>query len=168
MIASAGASPIRFCDTNELAMSAVALDDCTSAVTPRPARNAWKRFETLSARTLRSPPPNTRSTPERTICVPQTSSAMPARMLIRVCISLLLGGSLQFGQLGADRRELGLHFRVLRRKLGRSSRLSSSLRRLFVYFVRSFYFFFFLVFSLSILFFFSFFFPFISFYFCFF
>ena len=40
MIASAGASPIRFCDTNELAMSAVALEDCTSAVTPRPARNA--------------------------------------------------------------------------------------------------------------------------------
>src|SRR6185503_10781785 len=118
MIASAGASPIRFCCTNDPAISAVALEDCTSAVTPRPARNAWNRFETLSARTLRSPPPNTRRTPERTICVPQTRSATPARMLISVCISFLLGRALEFCQFAADTRQLGLHFCVLRRQRG--------------------------------------------------
>ena len=30
--------------------------------------------------------PRTRSTPERTMCVPQTRSAMPARMLSKVCM----------------------------------------------------------------------------------
>ncbi len=66
-------------------MSAVALEDCTSAVTPTPARNACSRLLTLWASTPRRLPPNTRSTPERTMCVPQTSSAMPARMLSSVC-----------------------------------------------------------------------------------
>ncbi len=36
MMASAGASAMRFCETKELAMSAVALEDCTRLVTPRP------------------------------------------------------------------------------------------------------------------------------------
>src|SRR6185436_17902409 len=116
MIASAGARPIRFCATNDPAISAVALEDCTSAVTPRPARNAWKRFETLSESILRRPPPNTRSTPERTICVPQTRSATPARMLISVCMSFLSG--FQLRTLGANAFQLGLHLCVLRRERG--------------------------------------------------
>jgi hypothetical protein len=40
MMASAAGSASRSCETNELAMSAVALEDCTSAVTPSPERNA--------------------------------------------------------------------------------------------------------------------------------
>ena len=47
MIASAGASAIRLAPTKEPTMSAVALEDCTSAVTPTPARNACSRLLTL-------------------------------------------------------------------------------------------------------------------------
>ena len=64
MIGERGAeSAIRFCETNELAMSAVALEDCTRPVTPRPARNAEKRLETLFERTRRRSAPKTRRMP---------------------------------------------------------------------------------------------------------
>ena len=53
MIASAGASAMRFWETKELAMSAVALEDCTRLVTPRPAAKAEPRFETLFESTRR-------------------------------------------------------------------------------------------------------------------
>ena len=87
MMASAGASAISFWLTNEPVMSAVALEDCTSPVTPSPARKAVKGFETLLASTRRRLPPSTRSTPERTMCVPQTSSAIPDRTVTNVCMS---------------------------------------------------------------------------------
>lgn len=53
MIASAGGRAMRFCETKELVMRAVALEDCTRLVTPRPARNAEPRLETLFDRTRR-------------------------------------------------------------------------------------------------------------------
>ncbi len=53
MMASAGASPIRFCETKELVMSAVALEDCTRLVTPKPAAKAEPRLGTLFDRTRR-------------------------------------------------------------------------------------------------------------------
>jgi hypothetical protein len=71
MIASAAGSAIRFWLTNELVMRAVALDDCTSPVTPMPARKAEPRVEVPFDRTRRKSEPNTRSTPVRTMCVPR-------------------------------------------------------------------------------------------------
>ena len=53
MMARAGASAMRFCETKELVMSAVALEDCTRLVTPRPAMKAEPREETLFDRTRR-------------------------------------------------------------------------------------------------------------------
>ena len=85
MIASAAGSATRFCETNELVRSAVALDDCTIPVTPRPARSAEKRFVTLFESTRRRSAPNTRSTPVRTMCVPHTSRATLARRFRSVC-----------------------------------------------------------------------------------
>src|SRR5688500_5369184 len=87
MMASAGASAISFWLTNEPVRSAVALEDCTSPVTPSPARKAVNGLDTLLASTRRRLPPSTRSTPERTMCVPQTSSAIPERTVTRVCTS---------------------------------------------------------------------------------
>ena len=87
MMASAAVSPIRFCATKELAMRAVALEDCTRPVTPRPARNAEKRLDTLLESTRRRLAPKTRRIPVRTMCVPHTSSATLARRFRSVCTS---------------------------------------------------------------------------------
>jgi hypothetical protein len=57
MMASAAGSAMRFCETNELAIIAVALEDCTSPVTPSPAMNAEKRFEVLFASVRRRSAP---------------------------------------------------------------------------------------------------------------
>ncbi|MNR43904.1 hypothetical protein D3C85_1625750 [compost metagenome] len=53
----------------------VALLLCTRAVTPMPAQKASGFFSTLRLRTVRKRAPNTRITPVRTMCVPQTSRA---------------------------------------------------------------------------------------------
>jgi len=67
-------------------MSAVAVLDCTSAVTPRPESMALKRLPMLTANICRRLLPNTRNTPLRTRWVPQTSSAMAARRFSRCFI----------------------------------------------------------------------------------
>jgi len=74
-ITSAGASATRSCATNEVTSMVVALLLWTSAVTPIPAQKASGFFSTLRLSTVRNRAPNTRITPVRTICVPQTSSA---------------------------------------------------------------------------------------------
>jgi hypothetical protein len=84
--ASAAASGRRFCETKELVMIAVALDDCTRLVTPNPARNAEPRPETLFESTRRRFAPYTRRIPVRTMCVPHTRSATLARKLSRISI----------------------------------------------------------------------------------
>ena len=56
---------------------------CTTLVTPSPASAAAKRLLKLPCRMRRRFSPNTRSMPVRTMCVPQTSSAMAARRLSR-------------------------------------------------------------------------------------
>ena len=61
----------------------VAVLDCTTVVTPRPARKAVKRLLKLFASTVRRLSPKTRSTPVRTMWVPQTSRAMAASRLRR-------------------------------------------------------------------------------------
>ena len=65
--------------TKEETMRAVAVLDCTSAVTPSPEIAAVQRLATLWASTLRRLAPNTRRMPVRTRWVPHTSSAMAAR-----------------------------------------------------------------------------------------
>src|SRR6185369_6280509 len=65
--------------TNAEMISAVAVLDWTSAVTPKPDMAAAQRLATLWASTLRKLAPNTRRMPVRTRWVPQTSSAMAAR-----------------------------------------------------------------------------------------
>ncbi len=77
--ASAAGRAIRPRPTKEAVMSAVAVLDCTRAVTPRPDSAAVKRLPMLAARIWRRLLPKTRSTPLRTRCVPQTSRAMAAR-----------------------------------------------------------------------------------------
>ena len=57
MITSAGVSPTRFCATNEVTSSVVALLLCTSAVTPMPAMNAIGFFSTLRLSTRRKSAP---------------------------------------------------------------------------------------------------------------
>src|SRR5258706_3270077 len=88
MMASAAPSPIRFCDTKELALMSLALDDWTRLVTPSPARNAEPRPETLFESTRRRVAPYTRRIPGRTMCVPQTRSATLARRLRSISIGL--------------------------------------------------------------------------------
>ena len=87
MMASAGPSVMRDCETKELVMSAVALEDCTRLVTPRPAMNAEKRLVTLFERTRRRSAPYTRRIPVRTMCVPHTSRATLATRFRSVCTS---------------------------------------------------------------------------------
>lgn len=79
--ASAAGSEIRPWPTKAEVISEVAVLDCTSAVTPRPDSAAEKRLLMLWASRLRRLAPNTRSTPVRTMCVPQTSRAMAASKL---------------------------------------------------------------------------------------
>jgi hypothetical protein len=83
MTASASGRVIRPWPTKEATISAVAVLDCTSAVTPRPDMAALKRLLTLLASTLRRLAPNTRRMPVRTRCVPHTSSAMAAKRFSR-------------------------------------------------------------------------------------
>jgi len=73
--------------TNEDTMSAVAVLDCTSAVTPMPDSTAVMRVLTLCAISWRRLAPNTRRMPVRTRCVPQISSATAARRFRRCFMS---------------------------------------------------------------------------------
>jgi hypothetical protein len=66
----------------------VAVLDCTSVVTAKPASIAWKRLPTLREMTWRRLAPNSRNTPVRTMCVAQTSSAIAASRFSRCCMAL--------------------------------------------------------------------------------
>ena len=77
--ASASGSVTRPWPTKDETIRAVAVLDCTSAVTPRPERAAVQRLATLWASTLRRLAPNTLRMPVRTRWAPQTSSEMAAR-----------------------------------------------------------------------------------------
>ena len=81
MTASAALVVTRFLPTNEATIRQVAVLDWTMLVTPRPAMRARKRLAKLAARTWRRFSPKTRSMPVRTMCVPQTRSAIAARRL---------------------------------------------------------------------------------------
>jgi hypothetical protein len=81
MTASAALVGTRFLPTNEATIRHVAVLDWTRLVTPSPATSARKRLTKLAARTLRRFSPKTRSIPVRTMCVPQTRSAIAARRL---------------------------------------------------------------------------------------
>jgi hypothetical protein len=84
--ASAGAVLMRPCPANAATISAVAVLLWMRPVTPRPAKNAEKRWLMLLRRNLRRSAPYRRRMPVRTMCVPQTRSATPASRLSRVCI----------------------------------------------------------------------------------
>lgn len=71
-------SPTRPWPTNDDTMSAVAVLDCTTAVTPMPERTAVNRLLTLREMSWRRLAPNTRRMPVRTRCVPQMSRATAA------------------------------------------------------------------------------------------
>ena len=66
MTASAAGRVIRPWPTKDEVIRAVAVLDCTSAVTPMPDSAAVKRLPMLRASRPRSLAPNTRSTPVRT------------------------------------------------------------------------------------------------------
>jgi len=68
-------------------MSAVAVLDCTSAVTPMPESAAVKRLPRLRASHERRLAPNTRNTPVRTRCMPQISRAIAASKFSRCFMS---------------------------------------------------------------------------------
>ena len=76
--ASAAGSPTSPWPTNDDTMSAVAVLDCTTAVTPIPERTAVNRLLTLREMSCRRLAPNTRRMPVRTRCVPQMSRATAA------------------------------------------------------------------------------------------
>jgi hypothetical protein len=61
----------------------VAVLDCITLVTPRPASMAFGRELKLRDSTPRRFSPNTRSTSVRTMCVPHTSRAIAASRLSR-------------------------------------------------------------------------------------
>ena len=77
MIASAGTSATRPSAANELAISAVAVLLCNSAVRPRPAANAVKRLRSAFDNSRRRSAPNARKMPLWTMCRPHSSSATP-------------------------------------------------------------------------------------------
>ena len=81
--ASAAGSAIRPWPTKEDTISAVAVLDCTTAVTPTPESAAVTGVRTLRAMIWRRLAPNTRKMPVRTSWVPQTSSATAAKRLRR-------------------------------------------------------------------------------------
>ncbi len=86
MAASADGKDISPWPTKEPTISAVAVLDCTSAVTPIPASMAASRLLTLLANMLRKLVPKTRRMPVRTSCVPQTRRAMAASRFSR-CVN---------------------------------------------------------------------------------
>ena len=94
MTARAAGSGIRPWPTKAEVISDVAVLDCTRAVTPRPDRAAVKRLRMLWANRLRRLAPNTRSTPVRTIWVPQTSRATAAKRLSKCFMNGSLGSEL--------------------------------------------------------------------------
>src|SRR6476620_11526007 len=91
MTASAGAVPMSPCPANDATISAVAVLLWISPVTPRPAKNAEARCDTLRRSTRRRSPPYMRRMPVRTMCVPQTRSDTPARRFSSVCTVCLPG-----------------------------------------------------------------------------
>ena len=78
IIASAAASGTRLRSRKEVTIRQVAVLDWIRLVTPSPASSAFQRELMLCASTWRRFSPNTRRMPVRTICVPQTSSAIAA------------------------------------------------------------------------------------------
>src|SRR5436190_16966110 len=84
--ASAALVVTRFLPTNDATIRQVAVLGSTMLVTPSPAMTARKRLSKLAARMRRRFSPNTRSMPVRTMCVPQTRSAIAARRLRRASI----------------------------------------------------------------------------------
>ena len=83
MTTKAEGSVIRPWPTKDATMSAVAVLDWISAVTPMPEIMALNQLLTLVARMLRKFAPKTRRMPVRTDCAPQTSKAMAASRLSR-------------------------------------------------------------------------------------
>ena len=81
--ASAAGRPTRPWPTNEETMRAVAVLDCTSAVTPMPESTAVRRVLTLREISWRRLAPKTRKMPVRTRWVPQINRATAARRLRR-------------------------------------------------------------------------------------
>ena len=81
--ANAAGSAIKPCPTNDETINAVAVLDCTSAVTPTPDMTAAAGVRTLRAIICRSLAPNTRKIPVRTSWVPQTSRATAANRFRR-------------------------------------------------------------------------------------
>ena len=81
--ASAALVVTRPLPTKEATIRQVAVLDCTMLVTPNPAATACSRLLKLLARTRRRFSPSTRSMPVRTMCVPQTSSAIAASRFSR-------------------------------------------------------------------------------------
>ena len=82
-VVNTASSVIRPWPTKLEMMSAMAVLDCTSAVTPMPEASALKRLLTPCANTLRKFAPSTRKVSLRTRWVPHTSRAMAANRFSR-------------------------------------------------------------------------------------
>ena len=105
--ASAAAVAISPRPTKDATISPVAVLDCTSVVTAKPASSAWKRLPTLREMTWRRLAPYRRSTPVRTMCVAQTSSAIAASRFSRCCTGGRLGRACRTGAGSAPHGRLG-------------------------------------------------------------
>ena len=81
MMTRAEVSEIIPCPTKAETISAVAVLDCTMAVTPTPESRAVSRVLTPREMSWRRLAPNTRKMPVRTSWVPQTSRATAAKRL---------------------------------------------------------------------------------------
>ena len=86
--AKAGVRPTKPCPTNEETIKAVAVLDCTKAVTAKPESIAVKRFFIPTPKTDLNLLPNTCNMPLRTKCVPQTKRAIAANKLSKWVINL--------------------------------------------------------------------------------
>ena len=83
MMASAAPAPTTLREAKDEVMSAVALEDCSRMVAPRPPKKALKRLPIALPRKLRSWLPNARNTPVRTMRRPHRSSAAAPKSWIR-------------------------------------------------------------------------------------
>jgi hypothetical protein len=87
MTASAIAVPTKPRAANDAVISAVAVELCSSDVTPRPQPNARNRLPSAEPMAARRSPPNARITPVRTMRSPQSRRATPPTRWIRIDVA---------------------------------------------------------------------------------
>ncbi len=89
IIASAAAPPIKPRPAKDDKIRVVAVELCKTVVTANPTPNPWIGLPADIASMRRSSAPNERMTPVRTIRMPQSISATPPKILIKISTKLL-------------------------------------------------------------------------------